>query len=261
MAELAFELVRRHALPFAYTAHSLVELELGARAGEWVEVQQRVFEAADVVIFVSRSERDAAVSRMPSLASRAHVLHNGVSPPPPLTAYDPNGPVVFAGRFARTKGFDLLLELIPSIEAEVVLAGGHGERVLHERALALASAGRCRIAGWLARAELEALFARASLVLMPSRYEPFGMVALEAMRMGAPLLASCAGGLAEIVVPESGGACVPEPTVAAWNAACARLLADERERTAMHERGPRHIAAHFDARALAAQAFRLLHNR
>lgn len=249
LAELALELTRRHELPLIYTAHSLVAREVGP--SRWSELQQRLFEQASHILFVSHAERDLA----PILGERAHVLHNGVPAPPAIDAYDPHGPIVFAGRFTRTKGFDLVLDLVDALPHDFVLAGGHGERDLHARADALASP-RCTLAGWLSQPELERLFASASLVVMPSRYEPFGMVALEAMRIGAPLLAAKTGGLVEIATPDSGGQLVED---GAWRDACARLLANVDERHAMHERGPRHVAAHFDARAQALRLLPLLH--
>jgi glycosyltransferase involved in cell wall biosynthesis len=236
LADLALELTRRFDLPLVYTAHSLIERELGHRAPSWAETQQRVLEAADAVIFVSHAERAAA-----SPVERAHVLHNGVLPAQPPGDYDANGPIVFAGRFTRNKGADIVLDLAGTIPREFVLAGGHGEPDLHLRAAS-------RSVGWLAPDELQALFARAALVVMPSRYEPFGMVALEAMRAGAPLLASEA--LREVAMPES-------IVRGDWRDTVLELLGQPERLHELHEKGPRHVAAHFDARALARDALAL----
>jgi glycosyltransferase involved in cell wall biosynthesis len=253
LAELALELQRRYGLPLVYTAHALVEIELGSVAAPWAAVQRRLFDAADLVIFVSRAEAGAAAEIVPLLAGRATVLHNGLPAPPPPRAYDPSGPIVFAGRFTRSKGFDLVLDVAAAIGPPFVLAGGHGDADLHRAAAALARDGRCRLAGWLDRAAIEDLFASAALVIMPSRYEPFGMVALEAMRMGAPLLASARGGLTEIVgPPDSGGRCVRDLDAPAWIAAARALMSDPAEREALHRHGPAYVARRFDAAARAA---------
>jgi 1,4-alpha-glucan branching enzyme len=253
LAELAFELTRRHALPLVYTAHSLLELELGPRAAQWIALQRRTFDEATRVMFVSHAERDAAIARIPSLAGKSHVLHNGVPTPPPLRAYDPNGPIVFAGRFTRGKGFDVVLELARALPWRFVLAGGHGDSPLQEEARRLNS-DRCRVPGWLDRGQLDDLLASAALVLIPSRYEPFGMVAIEAMRLGAPVLASSR--LAEVTPP--GGRCLETLNVAEWMTACEALLADPAERESLHERGPIHVAERFDAKSLAAEAMAIL---
>jgi glycogen synthase len=253
LAELAFELRRRYRLPLLYTAHSVVEIELREGAAKWIDVQRRLFDEADRVMFVSRAEYEAAARLIPGLATRASVLHDGVPAPPAPRVYDAHGPVVFAGRFTRIKGFDVVLEMVSTMSAPFVLAGGHGDRDLREHARSLDANGRCEVKGWIDRAALDELFATASLVIMPSRYEPFGMVALESMRMGAPLLASACGGLAEIVTSASGGRWIPEPDARSWISACTALLADHSERQAMHERGPSYVARHFDARVVATE--------
>jgi glycosyltransferase involved in cell wall biosynthesis len=237
LAELALELKRRFGLPLVYTAHSVIERELGAGARAWAALQQRVFGVADAVIFVSRAEREA----VPEL-ERARVLHNGLPPLPP-GSYDEDGPIVFAGRYTHNKGLDIVLDLAERIPREFILAGGHGDADLERRAAS-------RSVGWLAPDALHALLASAAMVLMPSRYEPFGMVALEAMRAGAPLLASDA--LREVAPPES-------IVSGDWSEAVSRLLDDRERRRAMHARGALYVAEHFDALTLAGDLLALLH--
>jgi glycogen(starch) synthase len=266
LAELAIELTRRFTLPLIYTAHALLEIELDERARDWIALQRKLFATASRVIFVSNAEARSALRLVPELAARSAVLHNAVAPPPePAHAYDAHGPIVFAGRFTRTKGIDLLLDVVPPIlastRARFVIAGGHGERDLHValHALARRSPERCSITSWLDQTALETLFAQAALVLMPSRYEPFGMVALEAMRSGAPLLSSTCGGLAEIVQPGSGGITVEQLDAAAWIDAIQRLLADADLRRRLHALGPPYVARHFDRRVLGFALADLLH--
>jgi glycogen(starch) synthase len=74
--------------------------------------------------------------------------------------------------------------------------------------------------------ELPALLAAADVVVLPSRYEPFGIVALEAAAAGAALVASTAGGLGEVVRDGETGVSFPPGDVAALAGAVGRVLDD-----------------------------------
>jgi len=260
LAELALEMRKRFRARLAYTAHSLVARELppGPESELWSRVQLVTMRASDAVIFLSQSEREAALEIAPDLAGRSLVVPNGVKPHPDLSQRSgPDGPIVFAGRFARSKGIQLLAQfmtgLIRKLGFHFVLAGGHGdpesERIIGEAQAQLG--GACRLAGWLPPAALRALFARAALVVAPSEYEPFGMVALEAMGMGAPVLAARTGGLAEIVRPESGGRLAETRDPQEWFERAATMLTDIAGWRVLHERGPCYVAEFFDPSLIA----------
>jgi glycogen(starch) synthase len=96
----------------------------------------------------------------------------------------------------------------------------------------LAAARRHRVrravdfVGHLSDRELRAALAAADAVVLPSRYEPFGIVALEAAAAGAPLVASTAGGLGEVVVDGRTGVSFPPGDVAGLVAAVDAVLVD-----------------------------------
>jgi 1,4-alpha-glucan branching enzyme len=262
LSGLAFEIRRRFGLPVVYTVHSLLGAELADTDGsqEWARVQATVMRSSDAVIFLSAAEHAAAVERDRELLSRSRVLPNGVTSPPCLQPSEPAppGPVVFAGRFARSKGIDLVGAIVRRLVGEsqlgFVLAGGHsddmGAAVVDE--LTARCRACCRVLGWLDRDRLDALFAEAGLVLMPSRYEPFGMVAVEAMRMGAPVLAADVGGLSEIVSEWSGGRLVRSFDAEDWCEAVRELMGTPTALTALRRRGPAHVACHYDSASLAS---------
>lgn len=255
LSEFALELCRRAGLPLVYTAHSLLHLELedGAATRFWRGVQDAVLAGSDHVIFLSAAERRAALDRMPDLAGRSSVVPNSV-PPPPDAPPQPHAdaPVVFAGRFTRNKGIALLAEIVPLMLAErpcrFMLAGGHGdpegERIA--RTLAEDFPDNCLVEGWLQRQALDQLFARAALVLVPSLYEPFGLVALEAMRMGAPVLAAATGGLVEVVTPASGGRLVHSRQPRRWRDAALEIVGNTQVNRELRALGPRYVASRFD---------------
>jgi glycogen(starch) synthase len=126
--------------------------------------------------------------------------------------------VLYAGRFADINGTAELFEAIPRIATRVpgarfVIAGGLPEnrkaearwlRRWRERAPAEVQP-RVAFPGWLAADTLHALYAEAALLLVPSWFETFGMVVLEAMLHGVPIAATRAGALPERVEHERTG--------------------------------------------------------
>jgi glycosyltransferase involved in cell wall biosynthesis len=213
MAELALQIRRRFGIPLVCTAHSVIcrELNGNPHAAFWSSVQGRLWAHCDRIVFPSRAAQRSAYSCCPGCGERSCVVPNPVSVPARRNQWRPpscrrvRGPIVFAGRFSRTKGSDLLARIIPLViarsDACFVVAGGHGEPVCQGALLNLAARYPARVTlyGWLTRDALLSLLAAASLALVPSRYEPFGMAALEPMSVGTPVLAAAHDGLCELV--------------------------------------------------------------
>lgn len=263
LTELAFELGRRFDLPLVATVHALVqeESEPSATLAFWVAVQARVLERSRRAVFLNRAERDAAEARWPALSTpmgRTVVIPGGLrTRSRAVSASPPAGPIVYAGRFAASKGLDLLAECLPAIlerhPANVVLAGGHAD-AQGVRAVARireSCGSRCTVRGWLEPEQLDDLFSTARLVLVPSRYEPCGQVALEAMSLGAPVLAAAVGGLAEMISSGSGGRLVDSRDPGDWVDAALALLQDDEARARLRRRGPVWVAKQYDIRVTA----------
>lgn len=255
LSELALELKRRFNLPLIYTAHSLIYREIsGSYQSEfWCAVQGRIFAFSDRVIFLSTAERSDVIGLLPEIASKSCVLPNGVPIPTTMTSsYSHKGPVVYAGRFAKSKGLDMLMQMIPIIlskySIQFVLAGGHGDadciRAIKHTAECFPD--HCKVVGWLNPCQVEALFSSASLVLIPSIYEPFGLVALEAMSLGAPVLASSAGGLSEIVSDDSGGRQVHSRDPKIWAEEVLAIISDPETGKKLSIQGPKYVAARYN---------------
>lgn len=150
------------------------------------------------------------------------------------------GPLVlYAGRFADINGTVELFEAIPRIAERVsgarfVIAGGLPEnrkaearwlRRWREQAPEAAQS-RVQFPGWLASDALAALYAQAALLLVPSWFETFGMVVLEAMLHGVPIAATRAGALPERIVHERTGLLSEPRDVAGLVENAVRLLDD-----------------------------------
>lgn len=147
------------------------------------------------------------------------------APPPPPTG----GTVAFVGRIVGRKGLDVLIEALAAAAGwdELVVVGDGWDRSRCER-LGASLAGRVRFAGWLDKAGVADTLSRARLVAVPSRWpEPFGIVGIEAMAAGRPVVASGVGGIPEWLDDGETGFAVAPGDVAALTAGLERLLADD----------------------------------
>lgn len=112
---------------------------------------------------------------------------------------------------------------------------------------------RLRLAGRVPEAELVRLYRSASLVVVPSRYEGFGLPAAEAMACGTPVVATRAGALAEVMATGGGGETVPSDDPGALAAAITRLLDAPAQRAALGEAARARIVAAYAWPSVAAR--------
>lgn len=106
--------------------------------------------------------------------------------------------LLYVGRFDHAKGFDILLEAMRRLEDKPLHLTVCGEAV-HEQREFLTPAN-VSLAGWIQRRALKDYYKKVDAVIIPSRSEGFGLVAIEAMRAGKAVIASNRGALAEIVL-------------------------------------------------------------
>ncbi|MPZ61672.1 MAG: glycosyltransferase [Propionibacteriales bacterium] len=144
-----------------------------------------------------------------------------------------HGPlVVFTGRLEYEKGVQTLLAAMPRLRRRhpgirLLVAGrGSHEAALRAEARRLRLGRSIRFAGWLDDTELPPLVAAADVVAVPSLYEPFGLVALEAAAAGTPVVASQRGGLAEIIKDHETGLLVDAGSPADWADAIDRIVTE-----------------------------------
>ncbi|HUG83034.1 MAG TPA: glycosyltransferase family 4 protein [Euzebya sp.] len=192
----------------------------------WIDAQERALVGlADRVIVCAPHMADHVVTSLGADPADVSVIRNGVAVPA-WVEVTPRRPgraprVVFAGRLEHEKGVEVLIEATRGLPCQLVIAGqgSDGPRL---RRIAHA---RTSFEGHLAQPDLAALMRSAAVVVVPSRYEPFGLAALEAMAAGVPVVASAVGGLVDVVVPGSGLLVAPDDPVA-LAAAIRRVLAD-----------------------------------
>ncbi|GLZ43329.1 glycosyltransferase family 4 protein [Actinokineospora sp. NBRC 105648] len=199
---------------------------------------------ADAVITCSSAMRAEVAHLFEVDPAGITVIHNGIEPrdwrvPPRAVraaraAYSVEGAplLLFFGRLEWEKGVHDLIAALPRIRAShpgtrLVVAGkGSQSGALLELSRKLRVRRAVDFVGHLSDTELVATLSAADAVVLPSRYEPFGIVALEAAAVGAPLVASTAGGLGEVVVEGETGVSFAAGDVEGIAAGVRRVLDD-----------------------------------
>jgi glycosyltransferase involved in cell wall biosynthesis len=261
LTDLALSLRRTNDARLACTVHTQPWLELTGhpRRRFWLDMQVRLVGSCDAVVFLSAAERAIGETLLPVVRG-AHVVPHGVPPPPPrVPERGERQLVMFAGRCTAGKGIRLLAECVRRVrllsDLRFLIATGHGDA---EGSAIVARIARehgagCEVAGWLPRDVLEQRLAHAVLALVPSRYEPFGLVALEAMRLGTPVLGASVGGLRETLRDGSGGVLLDGWDSEQWADATVRVAGDTALWTRLHRQGRAFVEAYYRASDAAAR--------
>lgn len=211
--------------------------------------------AADRVVAISRAVRDH-LSVGGLCSGKVTIVWNGiedrVAAPPDVT----DAPVVaFIGRLNRWKGYEVFAEaagrIAPKFPRTRFLVAGDpplGEEWrtldLRDRLSRLGIADRAEMVGF--ENDVPALLERVSVVVTPSTWpEPFGMVTLEAMLAGRPVIATAHGGALDLIEPGASGLLVPPGDSAALAAAIAMLVKDQALRTRLGVAARRRAQTHF----------------
>lgn len=284
-------------IPLVITVHSLEPLrpwkreQLGRGYDLSCWIEKTALETADAIIAVSRSTRDDILRLFNVEPTRVVVIPNGIDTEeyrpthdPDAIAQlgvDPNRPyVLFVGRMTRQKGLYYLLQAIPHLDPklQVVLCAGDADtlamqRELEEMVHELQSHrdGIVWIPKMVSRQTTITLYSHASIFCCPSIYEPFGIINLEAMACGTPVVGSAVGGINEVVVDGETGILVdpqlsPEPphdpsSPAKFEHGLAnainRLATDPALLERMGQAGRERVERHYSWRSIAQQTYDL----
>jgi glycogen(starch) synthase len=221
VASAAGALSDRLGIPYVTTIHAT---EHGRHQG-WVanppqshihSVERWMAQRADRVIVCSYYMRGHVADVFDIDESRVTVIPNGVDPSDlrPIEdlealrskfAAPQERLVLLVGRLVYEKGFQLALDAMPRLIEQVgnvrflVAGSGTHEAELKQQAQQLGLSEHGTFLGWIGDDVLHSLYRIADLCVVPSIYEPFGLVALEAMASGCPCIVADTGGLREVV--------------------------------------------------------------
>jgi glycosyltransferase involved in cell wall biosynthesis len=211
------DLVHAHWLPAGWVAARSGKPYVVQVWGTDIEVARRapalargVLQGARLVIAASNELADSARALG---AQEVRVIPSGVDLPAQVGEEADPPEVLYAGRLSPEKG---VLELVEAADGLNLVVAGDGPL-------------RARVPGaqgFVPHDELQQLYARAAVVVCPSRREGFGVACLEAMAHGRPVVATAVGGLRDLVVDGETGVVVPPRDPGALRSALERLLAD-----------------------------------
>lgn len=195
---------------------------------------RELLERAAWIHAVSRPVLRQACALLPAVTRRSSVIVNfveaGPKRPTPLPAAPPR--LLCLGRLIPPKGFDLALEAFARIRARLaharlVVAGDGSDRPALERLAGdLGIATHVEFTGWVRPADVSGLLDQSTAVLMPSRREGLGLVAVEAALRARPVVAAAVGGVPDVVVHGRTGLLVEPGNAPVLAEAAAGLLAD-----------------------------------
>lgn len=229
VANACDHLAKRFDCPLVTTIHAT---EHGRHQG-WVDkhpqsyihgVERWITNRSDLVIACSAYMREQVCDVFGVDESKVEVIPNGIDPtdlqpqdPAELQRLrsefaEPEQPLVLlVGRLVYEKGFQFALEAMPQVidavpSTRFVVAGsGTHEQELRRQARSLGLMSHGTFLGWIGDDVLHSLYRIADVCVVPSIYEPFGLVALEAMASSCPCIVADTGGLREVVPHEEAG--------------------------------------------------------
>lgn len=262
---------RKCSVPYVVTPRGMLVPELIARKNRylksaWIRLfERRTLGRAAAVHLTSQIEADD-VGRLGLSCRRCAIIPNGLELAE--LAYSPSADdlvwvqslrkpfALYLGRINWKKGLDRLIAAMRFVNNLDLVIAGNDEEGYRDKLTALANeygvASKIKFIGHVSGTRKQALFCHAQMLLLPSYSENFGMVVLEAMAVGCPVIVTRGVGLAE-VVRTSGAGLVVEGDPPALASAIRALEDDEARRMEMGKAGQRIATEQFSWASLAAE--------
>ena len=280
---VGMELKKAQSIKQVHTYHSLGAIKYKSVAtvpliaSKRLEVEKRVLETAERIVATSPQEKEhmrshvstkgnidiipcgTDIHRFGSIDSKIARQQLGI---------DRESKVVFyVGRFDERKGIETLVRAVAQLQLrgkediKLIIGGGsrpgQSDGIERDRIEAivreLGMSDFTSFPGRLGDVDLPTYYAAADVCVVPSHYEPFGLVAIEAMASGTPVVASDVGGLQFTVVPEETGLLAPPKDDAAFAAAIDRILSDTAFRNRLGKAARQRVEDMFSWEGVAKQ--------
>ena len=268
-------------LPVVHTFHALGVVkrrhqgadDTSPREREWLEPKVGI--ESDAII-ATCSDEAFELKALGVTPNRISVAPCGVD----LHLFRPTGPaeergrprrIMTVGRLVPRKGVDLVIAALAELadegmtDVELVIVGGDPVGTVHDPevrrlldlALSLGVEDRVVVRGQVSRSEMPRVLRSADVVVCSPWYEPFGIVPLEAMACGVPVIAATVGGLIDSVVDGVTGVHVPPRDPEAIASALAGLLSDEQWRLSLGVAGRRRVQSRYSWDRVASETSRV----
>ncbi|MCU1346464.1 MAG: putative alpha,4-glucosyltransferase [Acidimicrobiia bacterium] len=245
-----------------HQGHLTNRMSHGIEAVEWWLTYQ-----ASQVIACSQFMVDEVTGAFSLPLDKIHMVANGVDSaawrPPAAVTPSPTPLVVSWGRLQYEKGFHTLIgaaarlrDRLPNLQVSIVGRGTYSadlQRLAAERHVT----DLVRFEGFVSDNDLKAMLHRCTCAVIPSLYEPFGIVALEALAADAPLVAAASGGLAEVLGGTAAGLLFPPGDEAALADAIYRMATDPGLREASRKAADELVDTRYSWDTIAEQTARI----
>ncbi len=201
-------------VPKAIRPPTLLTLHTAMAKPEYAHnLQNQILQNVDYVVGVSKATLARCLQVAPAFAAQSTIIYNGRHMPSikPQTLRFDTPTLLCLGRLSEEKGFDIALEAFITVcecipNAQLIIAGDGDERAaLEKQAVDLGIADAVTFSGRIHPDRVPELINQSTIVVVPSRHEQFGLVALEAAQMARPVVASRVGGLKEILIHKHTG--------------------------------------------------------
>jgi glycosyltransferase involved in cell wall biosynthesis len=270
---LALTLLRSRHRPPVVTRISTTAAQLvahNAGASRWIERLEQRWEKtlvmrSDALLTHTRSHRDELVLQWALKSAAVHLIPHGIamhldSSPAAVNERPPR--LLYVGRFEHRKGIDVLLAAIPAVLAAAptatfdLIGQDHADYWQHRfwTENPDISRSQVRFHGKAGTAALLSAYRDCDVFVAPSRYESFGLIYVEAMAWGKPVVGCRAGGIPEVVAEGETGLLAEPGDVTGLRDALIRLCRDGELRARLGRQAREHAAKHFSREVLARRS-------